>query len=163
MIYRISASMLAMLSAVTISTGAYAQSTTGKEVGQSMESMATKPLKDLNLMKDEIPPELLALMNNPYSLDGIKTCKQHKAAIDRLTSVLGPDVDAVTAKQGETATETMLGAAESVVGGLIPGAGLMRKLSGAQAAEEKAKAAVLAGSLRRAYLKGSARAKGCKI
>ncbi len=133
------------------------------KVGDSAKNMATKPLKDLNMMKDEIPPELLAVMQRPYSLDGLKTCKQFKTEIGKLTAVLGPDVDEVKAKSGESATETMLGAAESVVGSLIPGAGLMRIISGAKQAEEKAKAAVLAGSLRRAYLKGAAGAKGCKI
>ncbi len=155
--------MLALAALTSLSACATGQNATGKQVEQSMENMATKPLKDLNLMTDEIPPELLALMEHPYSLDGLRTCKQYKARIERLTSVLGPDVDALTARQGETATETMLDAAESVVGSLIPGAGLMRIFSGAKEAEEKAKAAVLAGSLRRAYLKGSARAKGCKV
>jgi hypothetical protein len=134
------------------------------KLGNSAENIATKPLKDLNLMTDEIPPEVLAIMNDPYSLQGIKGCGQYKAAIERLTDVLGPDVDSAAAtKKGQSAGEFALGAAESVAGSLIPGAGLIRKLSGAEAAQKKAQAAVLAGQLRRAYLKGSARAKGCKV
>jgi hypothetical protein len=133
------------------------------KVGDTAEKIVEKPLKDLNLIKDEIPPKLLEVMNAPYSTAGLKTCAEFKSEIDKLTAVLGPDVDAVKKKAGESAAETMLGAAQSVAGGLIPGSGLIRKLSGAEKAEEKAKAAVLAGSLRRAYLKGSARAKGCKI
>jgi hypothetical protein len=134
------------------------------KVGDSAERMATKPLKDLNLMKDEIPPEIQAIMNRPYDISKLKTCADKKNAVRRLTEVLGPDVDSAQAqKKGENPAEFALGAAESVVGGLIPGMGIIRKISGAEAAEKKAKAAVLAGQLRRAYIKGYAKAQGCKV
>ena len=149
--------------ALLLAVPVVAQDTTVDQVGDTARTMATKPLRDLNLMRDEIPPKLLAVMQKPYSLDGLKTCKQFAAEIAKLTEVLGPDVDAVKVKAGETATETVLGTAESVVGSLIPGAGIMRRLSGADAAQRKAQAAVFAGSLRRAYLKGVARGKGCKL
>lgn len=134
------------------------------KVGDSAERMATKPLKDLNLMKDEIPPEIQAIIDAPYDIRKFKTCSQLKGAVRRLTDVLGPDIDSAEAtKKGQNPGEFMLGAAESVVGGLIPGMGLIRKISGAEAAEKRAKAAVLAGNLRRAYIKGNMRARGCKI
>ena len=134
------------------------------KLGNAAQNIVTKPLKDLNLLKDDIPPEILAIMKEPYSLQGLKGCSQYKAAIGGLTDVLGPDVDSAAAKKkGQNAGEFALGAAESVAGGLIPGAGLIRKLSGAEVAQKKVQAAVLAGQLRRAYLKGSARAKGCKV
>lgn len=135
------------------------------KVGDTAENIVEKPLKDLNLMKDKVPPQLLAVMERPYALDGIKTCKDFKATITRLTDVLGPDVDSVEAQQkgGPTASEKVLGGVESVAGGLIPFNGLIRKVSGAEAAQKRAQAAVFAGSLRRAYLKGTARGRGCKI
>jgi hypothetical protein len=134
------------------------------KLGNTAENIVTKPFKDLNLLKTDIPPEMLAMMKDPYSLQGIKGCSQYKVAIGRLTDMLGPDVDSAAAtSKGQNAGEFALGAAESVAGGLIPGAGLIRKLSGAEAAQKKAQAAVLAGQLRRAYLKGSAHAKGCKV
>lgn len=134
------------------------------KVGDSAERMATKPLKDLNLMKDEIPPEIQAIMDRPYDIRKLKTCADKKAAVKRLTEVLGPDVDSKQAqKKGENPAEFALGTAESVVGGLIPGMGIIRKISGAEAAEKRAKAAVLAGQLRRAYIKGAASGQGCKI
>lgn len=155
-------SRMALLAVVLMAAPLAAQETTADQVGDTARSMATKPLRDLNLMRDEIPPKLLSVMQKPYSLEGMKTCKPLAAEIASLTEVLGPDVDAVKVKAGETATETVLGTAESVVGSLIPGAGIMRRLSGADAAQRKAQAAVFAGSLRRAYLKGYARGKGCK-
>ncbi len=135
------------------------------KVGDTAEGIVEKPLKDLNLMKDPIPPQLQAIMDRPYDLHGMKTCKQYSTAIGKLTAQLGPDVDSpeARAKKGQSPAEFALGAGASVIGGLIPGAGLIRKVSGAEAAQKKAAAAVLAGSLRRAYIKGKASAQGCKI
>lgn len=134
------------------------------KVGDTAERMVTKPLKDLNLLKDKIPPEVQAIMDRPYDISRLKTCADRKQAVARLTELLGPDVDSAQAqKKGDNPAEFALGAAESVVGGLIPGMGLVRKITGAEAAEKRAKAAVLAGQLRRAYIKGAARAKGCKV
>lgn len=145
-----------------LATPAVAQESTADQVGDTARNVATRPLRDLNLMRDEIPPKLLAVMEKPYSLEGLNTCKQLAAEIKLLTDNLGPDVDAVKAQSGQTATETLLGAAESAAGSLVPGAGIMRRLSGADAAQRKAQAAVFAGSLRRAYLRGYARGRGCK-
>jgi hypothetical protein len=153
---------------LVLATPAMAQETKPKsdidKVGDSAERMATKPLKDLNLMKEEIPSEIQKILDKPYDISKLKTCAQLKGAVRNLTEVLGPDIDSAQAtKKGQDPGEFMLGAAESVVGSLIPGMGLIRKISGAEAAERRAKAAVLAGSLRRAYIKGYARAKGCKV
>lgn len=134
------------------------------KVGDSVESMAEKPLKDMNIVKDKIPPELVAVMAKPYDLTGISGCAGYKAEIDKLTRILGPDVDSPKVQgQKASAAEVALSGAEAVVGSLIPGTGFIRKLSGAEAEQKKAQAAVLAGDLRRAYIKGTARAKGCKV
>jgi hypothetical protein len=135
-----------------------------EKVGDSAERIAVKPLKDLNLMKDEIPPEIQAILDAPYDIRTLKTCAQLKDAVKRLTAVLGPDIDSPQAtKKGQDPGEFMLGASESVAGSLIPATGLIRKISGAEAAEKRSRAAVLAGQLRRAYVKGYARGRGCKI
>ncbi len=125
-----------------------------------------KPLKDLNILKDKIPPELEAIMERPYDLGAMKSCSQYSAAIKRLTGVLGPDVDSPQAQSkgdDETATEYAIQGARSAIGDLLPGSGIIRKVSGAEKAQRRAQAAVLAGGLRRAYIKGTARAKGCKL
>ena len=133
-----------------------------EKIGDTLKNMGEKPLRDFNIKQDEIPPELLAIMESPYSMKGLRTCTQFRNEIGKLTAVLGTDVDSVNAVEGETAAETMLGAAESVVGSLIPGTGLIRRVTGAHQAEMKAQAAILAGSLRRSYIKGYASARGCK-
>jgi hypothetical protein len=134
-----------------------------KDAGQSAEHIVIKPLKDANIVKAEIPPKLQAILHEPYSLKGLSTCAQFSAEIAQLTKVLGPDVDSVKPKSGDNASEMVLSEIEKTAGGLIPGGSIIRKVSGAEAQEKKAKAAVYAGSLRRAYLKGTARAKGCKV
>ncbi len=139
-------------------------STGMKKVGDTVEGVVQQPLKDLNLMKPKVPPYLEAIMAKPYSLKGLASCAQYKAEIGRLDPLLGADVDSIQAtKKGENPAEFALSAGASVAGSLIPGGGLIRKISGAQKAQNHATAAVLAGSLRRAFVKGTARAKGCKL
>lgn len=135
------------------------------KVGDSAERMATKPLKDLNLIKPKTPDEIKAILEEPYNISKLKTCAQKKAAVVRLTELLGPDIDSSEArnKKGQNPGEFALSAGESVVGSLIPGMGLIRKITGAEAEQRRAQAAVLTGQLRRAYIKGAARAKGCKV
>ena len=136
-----------------------------EKILETSENILEKPLKDMNLTQDEIPPQLKAIMEAPYDIKGITSCAQIAEAIAKLDKVLGPDVDskAAVAAKGQSATEFALSGAQSLAGGLIPGTGLIRKVSGAEAAQKKAAAAVLAGSLRRGFLKGTGRAKGCKV
>ena len=135
------------------------------KLGDSAERMATKPLKDLNIIKPKTPQEIKEILADPYDIGKLKTCAQKKGAVRRLTELLGPDVDSAEArnKKGQNPGEFALSAGESVVGSLIPGMGLIRKITGAEAEQKRAQAAVLSGQLRRAYIKGAARAKGCKI
>lgn len=134
------------------------------KVGDTAERVAEQPLRDLNLMKAKIPPELAAISAEPYSLAGVRTCAQLAAAIGTMNRVLGADVDSAAARNAkETPAEFALGAGASVAGSFIPGGGLIRKISGAEAQQKRAAAAVLSGQVRRAYLKGTARAKGCRV
>jgi hypothetical protein len=158
---------LVMMTMLLVAQPVAAQQTTpdtGTQVLDSAGRMVQQPLRDLNIVRDGIPPELEAIMAEPYSLKGLRGCADYRNEINRLTKVLGPDVDSAEARaSSETSTEFVLGAAESVVGGLIPGMGIVRRLSGAQAAQRRAQAAVLAGQLRRGFLKGRAGAKNCRL
>lgn len=135
------------------------------KVGDTMSGVAQKPLKDLNIIKPEVDPYLEPLMKNPYAMNGLKTCKDYKAAIARLDSILGPDVDSAAAQNQtkQSPAEFALDTGASVAGSLIPLSGLIRKISGAEARQKYANAAVYAGGLRRAYIKGLAKGRGCKI
>jgi hypothetical protein len=137
----------------------------GDRALDTMENIATKPLKDLNIVKKKIPPELEAMMDEPYSLKGLRTCRQYAAEIDRIDELIGPDVDSEEAlgEKKQTASEFTFSAVEAVAGSLIPFSGLVRMISGAQKRERYAQAAVFAGAVRRSFLKGTARAKGCRV
>jgi len=60
---------------------------------------------------------------------------------------------------GDAAMDAFKGVAEDV----IPFRGLVRKLSGAERHSKKVTAALVAGSVRRAYLKGMRVAQGCPV
>ncbi|MCG2841161.1 hypothetical protein L6Q21_09235 [Sandaracinobacter sp. RS1-74] len=134
-----------------------------EDVGKTAEKIVTKPLKDANLVKEDIPPVLQSAASAPYSLAGLKGCQQFAGEISRLTAVLGPDVDKAKPKSGQSAGDMLLGSLEKTASSLVPGSGIVRKVSGAEAHEKKVKAAVYAGWLRRAFLKGTAQAQGCRI
>ncbi len=139
------------------------KSGTGKMLDTG-QNIVEKPLRDLNIIKPEVAPEVERIMAAPYDLSGMKTCAQYKAAVTKLTAVLGPDVDSPQMqKQDKSPAEVALGLGESAAGGIIPFSGVIRRLSGAEARQNYAKAVIYAGSVRRAYIKGMARAKGCRI
>lgn len=135
------------------------------KVGDTMSGVAQKPLKDMNIIKTDVDPYLVPLMDNPYSLAGLKGCKDYKAAITRITNIIGPDVDSPQAKADpkQSPAEFALDTGASVAGSLVPFSGLIRKISGAEARQKYANAAVYAGAVRRSYLKGLAKGKGCRI
>lgn len=138
----------------------------GDRALDTMENIATKPLKDMNIMKKKIPPELEAMMAAPYSLKGIRYCRHYVAEVKKIDEMLGPDVDspeALAEKKKQTPAEFAFGATEAIAGSLIPFTGVIRFISGAQKRERYAQSAVYAGTVRRSFLKGMGRAKGCKV
>ncbi len=135
------------------------------KVGDSVQRIVERPLKDFNIMKAKPKPDLEAVMDDPYSLKGLRTCKQYRTEVAKMTRSLGPDVDAPEAgdkRRGDSRAEFALGAGETVANSFIPGGALIRKISGADKRQKYAQAAVFAGSLRRAYLKGLMLGKNCR-
>ena len=134
------------------------------KVGDTVQNIGERPLKDFNIIKPKVAPEIERVMEAPYDLTGMNTCAQYKTAVGKLTAVLGPDVDSPqTQKSDKSPAEVALSLGESAAGGIIPFSGVIRRLSGAEARQKYAQAAIYAGSVRRAYIKGTARAKGCKV
>ena len=121
--------------------------------------VAMTPISDLNLQKDEIPPLLLEAQNDPYSTAGLKKCAQYVTAIQGYDAVLGPDFDVADKEERKL---TVGGVAQSVVGALIPFRGVIRELSGANKHEREFQDAIMAGVMRRAFLKGMGLKLGCK-
>ena len=54
-----------------------------------MQQAVMTPFSDLNLVRAEIPPALLAARAQPYALDAAGSCAQWQAEIAALDAVLG--------------------------------------------------------------------------
>jgi len=122
--------------------------------------VAATPIQDLNLAQDKIPPLLIAARAAPYSTDGLSRCSQISSAVQEFDAVLGPDLDSAEAREREM---TVGSVAKSVVGALIPFRGVIREVSGANKAEQAFQDAVIAGMMRRAFLKGMGLKLGCAL
>lgn len=130
---------------------------TGREV--SAGDVATTPVSDLNLRKDDIPPLLLAAQEKPYDLAGLRRCNQIVRAVGALDALLGTDIDVPQEAARGTTTGRV---AQSVVGSFIPFRGVIREISGASGQERRFQAAIYAGIARRSFLKGVGLQRGCR-
>lgn len=126
-------------------------------------TIASQPVRDVGLDKDEIPPILLKAMDNPYAPPPSRTCKGLKTSLAELNAVLGEDFTAGAAANENRTGKIAEAVGKTIVNSLIPFRGLVREISGAAPAQRRLQAAVTAGIARRGYLRGQAAAKGCKI
>ena len=145
--------------------GAAASNDTATQVTQA----AVTPLNDLNLVRADIPAALLVALKAPYASPAQKTCPAITADVQGLDAALGADLDTPatasnpsliergTGAAGNAAVGALRGAAE----GVIPFRGWVRKLSGAEKYSREVAAAIAAGTIRRAYLKGVGQSMGC--
>lgn len=153
------AAIIAML------VGLSACASSGGKVGREAHSIAVQPLNDLNVMQDDIPANLLAVQHAPYAPP--RDCAAIAAEIDGLDAVLGPDLDTVPLQdQGaiiseKTAGDAALNAVRDAAVGWIPFRGVVRTVSGADRHARRLRDAILAGTVRRAYLKGYREKLGC--
>lgn len=133
---------------------------------------ATQPLNDLNLVRSEIPPVLLAAMKAPYAEPAGHSCTTLASELQALDVALGSENDAkgqadpnlverAVDAVGQAAVGTVKNTVNTVVDGVIPFRSWVRKLSGAEEHSSTAAAALQAGILRRAYLKGWSEGTGC--
>jgi hypothetical protein len=130
---------------------------------------ATSPLTDLNLIQSKIPESLKTAHNNPYGMPTDNSCDSLKKEIIALDEALGPDLDtpATVSNPGviERATDLVGDQAVSAIRrtaeGVVPFRDWVRKLSGAERHSKQLDAAIAAGIVRRAYLKGLRSAQSC--
>lgn len=138
---------------------------TAKGVGDA----ATSPLNDLNLVRADIPPVLSAAAKGPYAVPVDWSCPALAAEIVELDAALGADLDTPVTGANPSLIERGVGlAADMTVGqvrgmanAVVPYRGWVRKLSGAERYSREVSAAISAGVIRRAYLKGLGRAENC--
>lgn len=123
-----------------------------------IEGAVAQPFKDLSFVRDEMPEALSSAAATPYAADNLPDCPAIMGAIAQLDAVLGADVDAevMDANGGEAFLSDALRGALS-----LPFRGVIRQVSGAAKRDREKARAVLAGMVRRGFLKGLGRAKGC--
>ena len=137
--------------------------------GTQLADAATTPLSDLNLVRTEIPAVLVAAQKGPYAAPRQASCEALGAKVMALDDALGPDLDAapVTSDAGlaergvGVVGDAAVGALRSAAEGVIPFRGWVRKLMGAERYSRAVAAAIAAGTVRRAFLKGLGQAQGC--
>ncbi|MEP3227284.1 MAG: hypothetical protein ABJO01_15000 [Parasphingorhabdus sp.] len=131
--------------------------------GEHARDAATTPAKDVGLKKTKIPAKLIAIQDAPYSLAGLSRCAAIIKEIKELNAVLAADVnEKVDKSKAEKREETAGRVGGGLLGGLIPFRGIVREVSGAASDERKYNRAVYAGVVRRGFLKGVGRERGCK-
>lgn len=130
---------------------------------QVAEDVVTQPVEDVGLDKKDIPENLIAIQDKPYSLVGIRTCAQIRSAIGDMDAVLGEDLDVpYEATRDDKRKETAGRVGGLIVNSIIPFRRVIREISGAAAQERRYNAAVYAGVVRRSFLKGIGQQRGCK-
>lgn len=130
-----------------------------KETIDDTKDVVSQPAKDVGIAKTKIPPALVEASNAPYSLDGLKTCRQLADAVRVLDAALGPDYSAGGPNDKMSVGKAAGGA---VVNSLIPFRGVVREVSGAAAADRRLAAATQAGFARRGFLRGVHQTRGCR-
>lgn len=132
---------------------------------ESVQGAASAPLRDLNVVRSKVPAVLLQALEDPYARPPRSfKCAALIALVRPLDQALGPDIDRLPPGDEnlmDRGRSTALGAAADLASDAIPFRGWVRKLSGAEAHDKLVQSAIVAGNVRRAYLKGLGEAKGC--
>ncbi len=134
-----------------------------KDMREMIGDSVMQPLADVNIRRREIPPELIAIRDDPYATTGIRTCNQIISEVRKMDSALGKDFDQIALEgRAQKRKETAIGAAGSVITSFIPFRGVIREVSGANKADQLYREAIFAGAVRRAYLKGLGQQRRCR-
>jgi hypothetical protein len=138
--------------------------TTQEADREGIKGVAEAPLRDINVLRTKIPEVLLQALADPYERPPTTRCAELIAQLKPLNDALGADLDVPSVdaddlldKGKNGALGLMAGAASDV----IPFRGWVRKLTGAERHDHLVQASIVAGAVRRGYLKGLGEAKGC--
>lgn len=166
-----SAPMKKLLSLLALGLAACAsqQDAASPAGGARVTEAATTPLSDLNLVNAKIPPVLADARKDAYKPPAGVACTAIADEVAQLDAVLGADLDvppspdrpSLIERGGGLVGDTAVGALKGAAEGVIPFRGWVRKLTGAERHSREVAAAIAAGAVRRAYLKGLGQARGC--
>lgn len=136
-----------------------------ERVGQA----AITPLSDLNVVQEEIPVALQVAAQGPYAAPKEAGCAAIATEVHALDEALGADLDdpkggdkpSLLSRGTDLAENAGVSAVRRTVEGFVPFRSWLRKLSGAEKHSKQVAAAITAGAIRRAYLKGRGDAMAC--
>lgn len=161
--------LLMITFAAMLAFGAVACSTSGRtaDTRRGVTGAASIPLRDVGLIRPEIPL-ILRSLQYPYSTAtlgaGCPAVAQEIAALD---AVLGPESYQpgpnrnIWDRSGDFIEDQTISAAEGAASDLIPFRSWVRRISGASRAERDALRAVANGQQRRTFLRGYGASLGC--
>jgi hypothetical protein len=140
-------------------------------ITERMGQAAMTPLRDLNVVREAIPPALHAATKGPYAAHASVGCEAIVADLAALDEALGADFDDPNIREKPSLLTRGIGLAENAgvsavrrtMEGFVPFRSWLRELSGAEKHSKQVAAAITAGSVRRAYLKGRRDAMGCAV
>ena len=143
-----------------MSRSAKASTQTFEETRSGFMDAAESPLRDLNLMQKQIPAALIAAERRPYETTGLDSCKAITDQVVALDLALGPDVDTPNIEKVRDnyarSASFVAGAALDAVKdatNIIPARNVMRRLTGANRYDRDVRNAIVAGAVRRGFLK----------
>jgi hypothetical protein len=135
---------------------------------EGLPAAATAPLEDLNITREEIPPNVAAI-SYVYTAYPPPDCVDIAQELARLDAELGRDYDveaeeaqSLGRRGGEAAGDLVVDTIRGVATDVIPFRSIVREASGAASYERRRARAFAAGYARRAYLKGLALGQGCE-
>ncbi len=121
-----------------------------------------QPFRDVSWMRENPPEILISAVANPYARSEATGCEDVVSEIEALDGVLGPDLDQVLDEDIESDSDgnaLLSGAIGSLIG--LPYRSVIRRISGAGKREDGLRKAILAGMVRRGFLKGLALGAAC--
>lgn len=137
------------------------QRSTAQRSAERGAAVVEQPFRDLSLIRQTTPEILTAAAAAPYAFEPPADCKVLGDELAALDLALPRDLDAPREKGPGFAEDAALSALAGAFG--LPFRGMVRKVSGAERRDRDHARAVLAGMVRRGFLKGVARTSGCLI
>jgi hypothetical protein len=132
------------------------------ETRKKSVEIGSQPVRDVGILKRQVPPILVKAQEDPYGLEGLRTCKQLAAEIETLNTVLGPDYVAGAEVKENRAGKLAEAGGKTVINSIIPFRSLVREVTGAAPADRRLNAALDAGMARRGFLRGIQAQRGCR-
>lgn len=149
----------------TRSDGSPRVQTSSEANRENIQGAVKAPLRDVNVLRTKIPEVLLLAMADPYARPRRLSCRDVTALLLPLEDALGPDLDQPPPEGdslSEQGREGALGMMAGAASDMIPFRSWVRKLTGAERHDRLVQQAIMAGMVRRGYLKGLGESKGCK-